>query len=102
MKIRCYCIGCPKHPLFGERDKHVSWASSLDPDYHGDEAHKKTGKEVECFNPTSSKIETGRIDVDELLFNRSLHYVDGFAEVEAVWDGDTVYVRCRDEEYSDY
>jgi hypothetical protein len=101
MKIKCFAVGCPKHPLFSKRKDLEWWAGSSDPEFYGNDNQKKTGKTVNCFEPTNHKISEGRLDVDELKFSESYHYYDGFGMTIADWEGDDISVYCEREEFID-
>ncbi len=102
MEVKCFCILCKKHPLFEKRKELKCYAGSNRPtEFNSCKETMKTGVKVDCFYPTNSKIEEGRLDVEELTIYDDYHYWDGYGAMEADWDGDDVMVHCENEENVD-
>jgi hypothetical protein len=99
MKTRCYCIYCPKHPLFNRR-KEFSPLTGYAPGDYIDNRYEESGADVECLIPDSDAFLDYNIDPEDEEFEITA-YADGFAQTGFVKTGIVLYAVCRSEGYAD-
>lgn len=100
MKTKCYCVGCPKHPLFENRHSYVFY-TGFDV---GDTIWKKEdlvqGVDVDCLEPVSDAFDDLDINPKEHDFPITA-YGDGCSITGFDGRGYTIVANCENEEYSE-
>jgi len=100
MKTKCYCVYCPKHPLFkrqAEFDKITGWHSNMFSPLNFD---MTAGADVDCLDPKSDAFFELDIDPKSHEFETTA-YGDGGSETGFSGMGYEVNAYCGNEEYQE-
>lgn len=99
MKTKCYCVHCPKHPLFKKRHK-IDFPTGYQPDHWILRGDDNAGVEVDCLEPASNAFDAFDIDPDFEEFPITA-YGDGQSMTGFQRDGITLYAVCKAEAYGE-
>ena len=97
MNTECYCVHCPKHPLFEDRgtiEFPVGW-------YVGksmSENERKSGRFVNCLKPCSAAFDTFSLSANDFYYQTTA-YGDGLAITGLIEEGIELYAWCENESY---
>lgn len=103
MKTKCYCIFCPKHPLFERqkeflRDGQISgWHANC---FSPLNFRMDMGADVECLNPRSDAFYELNIDPEDCEF-KTCAYGDGCSETGISGLGWEIDAYCGNEDYKE-
>lgn len=95
MKTMCYCIYCPRHPLFENRhnlDCPAGW--TVGRAIYGKEA--LVGKEVNCLNPDSAAFDNFNLNPEDFEYEITA-YGDGLSMTGCMEDGIEIWGYCKNE-----
>jgi hypothetical protein len=98
MKTKCYCILCPRHPLYPKREEKikglvVGWELGK-PIWKPEQI--ENGVEVDCLIPDSPAFDDFDVDVEDLDFKVTA-YGDGQAITGVSGSGYEIYATCSNE-----
>ena len=99
-KTRCYCILCPRHPLYAHRKDNdieivTGWRAGR-MIYRPEQ--ERTGANVECLEPDSYAFDELDVDPRWLEFPITA-YNDGASETAATGTGYEISATCGNETY---
>lgn len=103
MKTKCYCIFCPKHPLFEKQKEY--WNCGRIAGWHSNMPmpigfNSEVGMDVDCLNPESDAFYDLGIDSEDCEFKITA-YGDGLAETGFLGDGFGIDAYCANETYKE-
>ena len=98
MKTRCYCILCPKHPLYTKRKELSVLAGWQVGRGIYDPKHEAGGANVDCLEPISDAFDELHIDSEDYEFPVTA-YGDGCSLTGIEGRGFEVEAICNNEEY---
>ena len=96
MKIKCYCIYCPNHPLYSKRNE-------IDPPQLNEiwsEKAQKAAADVNCFKPDSGVFNEFDIEPSDLSYEE-IAYSDGCGEWNISGQGYEIFGVCSNEKYEE-
>ena len=100
MRTICYCVYCPKHPLFEKRNNLRPLTGWSVGDVIYNEKYLKQGKEVDCLEPVSDAFSELDVDPKDHLFPITA-YGDGVAFTGFDGRGYEITAQCENEEYEE-
>lgn len=100
MKTKCYCVGCPKHPLFNERHDFKFYTGFYIGDTIWKEEYLIQGRDVDCLEPVSDAFYDLDISPEEHDFPITA-YGDGGSITGFSGRGYEIFANCENEEYVD-
>ncbi len=100
MKTKCYCVGCPKHPLFENRHNYVFYTGFDVGDTIWKNEDLVQGADVDCLEPVSDAFDDLDINPEEHDFPITA-YGDGNSITGFDGRGYTIVANCENEEYSE-
>ena len=99
MKTKCYCVYCPKHPLYEERYE-IVFPRGYEPGNLIWGEADESGREVDCLKPGSEAFFELDIEPEDYEYPITA-YGDGCSITGFQGEGFTVYATCMNERYED-